>query len=232
MPTARILASSYDTSSSYLTILNSRNMYTDVDSDTYAQVVHNRNTSSTYYIYVRGFDFSLVPDDAIVTSAIVRLKAQLQYANPTNAGLFDGTTSLGNYLKPNVSGSIAISSFDITGDFSRYKSLDDFGVRIGLNRSASKTASNLKIYGVEITVEYTVAKKTCKISYNGNTIADTEEDGDVNITYNGSMLASAVSGTKRLTCGGKMMAADVVIGSKTLRCAGKYMSDDIIVEVI
>lgn len=231
MPTARILASSYETSSQYLTILNGQNMYTDVDSDTYAQVHHNRNVTSTYYIYVRGFDFSLVPDDAIVASAIVRLKTQIQYANSNNARLFDGTTSLGKVLSPSVSGNIAISSVNITEEFSHYKSLDAFGVRIGLNRSASNTASNLKIYGVEITVEYTVAKKTCKISYNGNTIADTEEDGDVNITYNGSMLASAVSGTKRLTCGGKMMAADVVIGSKTLLCAGKYMSDDIIVEV-
>ena len=74
--------------------------------------------------------------------------------------------------------------------------------------------------------------KTCTITYNGQTIAETEESDTVNITYNGSTIATLNEGdTKTLQCNGKVMQSDVVIGNKTLSCNGKLMASDVVVEV-
>ncbi len=70
------------------------------------------------------------------------------------------------------------------------------------------------------------------ITYNGTTIAETEESGNVAITYNGKTLATlGGGGSKTLNCANKYMLTNLVIGSKTLKCANKLMSSNIGVSV-
>ena len=59
MATIRLIPSTYSLSStntSYISISNASNMYTNIDSTTYATVNHNRARTTSYYIYVRGYD--------------------------------------------------------------------------------------------------------------------------------------------------------------------------------
>ena len=59
MATIRLIPSAYTLSSTYLSVSNDTNMYTNIDSTTYATVNHTRNYSTTsYYIYIKGFNFN------------------------------------------------------------------------------------------------------------------------------------------------------------------------------
>ena len=82
MATIRLIPSAYSLSNtSYLSISNASNMYTNIDSTTYAILNHTRNYSTTsYYIYVKGFNFDDIPADAIINSAIVKVKAKVKSA--------------------------------------------------------------------------------------------------------------------------------------------------------
>ena len=76
MPTARLVPSTYYLSStSYLSVTNANNMYANTDSTNYATVYNSRTSTSSYYIYLRGFDFDSIPAAAVVSSFTVKLKA-------------------------------------------------------------------------------------------------------------------------------------------------------------
>lgn len=235
MPTKRIVGSSYQLSStSYLTISNASNMYNTVDNTTYATINHTRSQTTAYYVYLRGFDFSQIPDNATVTSAIIKVKARVTSASTSQKpALYNDTTSLSASLGTAIGSSDTTSQLDITSRWGTYKGYGgNFGVRFSLNRSSKSTASNLRIYGAEIAVTYEEkTTQTCTIRYNNVTVATTEEEDDVDIVYDGSTIASAVSGTKTLKCSGKLMTSDVVVGSKTLKCNGKLMASDVTVSV-
>ena len=42
-------------------------MYENTDSDTYATITNNQTGTTSYYLYIRGFDFSQLPNEAVVT---------------------------------------------------------------------------------------------------------------------------------------------------------------------
>ena len=75
MATVRLVPSLYFLSnSSYLSVTDSNNMYTNTDSTTYAQIHNNRSSTSSYYLYISGFDFSSIPSNAVVSSFSIKLK--------------------------------------------------------------------------------------------------------------------------------------------------------------
>lgn len=68
MPTLRLTPSTYQFSNTtYLSISNASNMYENTDSDTYATITNNQTGTTSYYLYIRGFDFSQLPSEAVVT---------------------------------------------------------------------------------------------------------------------------------------------------------------------
>ncbi len=77
MPTARLIPSTYYLSnSSYLSVSNASNMYTNTDSTTYGTFTHNRaSTNNTYYAYLRGFNFDDIPSAATVNGFTIKIKA-------------------------------------------------------------------------------------------------------------------------------------------------------------
>lgn len=158
MATIRLIPSTYSLSNtSYLSISNASNMYTNIDSTTYATVNHTRSRTTSYYIYVRGFNFDDIPADAIINSAIVKVKAKVTHAGSYAPALYNNTTSLEQNLSGNIGTTTTTSTVDITSNWETYKGYgNNFCIRLRLNRSSRNTASSMNIYGAEILVDYTI----------------------------------------------------------------------------
>jgi len=165
MATIRLVPSTYYRSnSSYVTVTNPSNMYTNTDSTTYASVQNTRSsTSNTYYCYVRGFNFSDVPSDATVSGFTVRIKASESYMSTSSSyrmSLYNGTTSIGSTtVTSSLSTSVQTFTFPIpsTLTWDTLKGYgSNFGIRIPLRRSSTSSSSYVYVYGAEVEVTYTV----------------------------------------------------------------------------
>lgn len=161
MPTARLVPSilyNY-AGTSYLTITNADNAYTNTDSSTYATVQNIYSSTSNRYVYLRGFNFSSVPNDAIVSSITIKLKGYHSGGSTGTFYCYDGTTQVSSAGSASSFGtSAATRTFtNTTIEWATLKSYgDDFGIRINCKRSNRNTTAYIYIYGAEIDVEYTV----------------------------------------------------------------------------
>ena len=196
MATIRLIPSAYSLSNtSYLSISNASNMYTNTDSTTYATVSHGRNRTTSYYIYVKGFNFDDIPADAIINSATVKVRAKVTSASSYAPTLYNDTTSLNQNLSGNIGTTTTTSTIDITSNWETYKGYgSNFGIGLQLNRSSRYTASSMNIYGAEILVDYTVpvyhtvsTSITGGVLRNPTTASTTIRDGaNYEITFNGN----------------------------------------------
>lgn len=196
MATIRLIPSAYSLSNtSYLSISNASNMYTNIDSTTYATVNHTRRSTTSYYIYVKGFNFNDIPADAIINSATVKVKAKVTSAGSYAPVLYNNTTSLDQNLSGNIGTTDTISTVDITSNWETYKGYgSNFGIRLRLNRSSRNTASTMNIYGAEILVDYTIpVYHTVSTSITGGvlrsptiTSASVRDGVNYEITFNGN----------------------------------------------
>lgn len=165
MATMRLIPSTYyRNNSSYVTVTNANNMYTNIDSTTYASVQNKRNsTSNTYYCYLRGFNFSDVPADAEVTSFSIKIKANESYMSTSSSyrmSLYNNTTSIGSTtVTSSLSTSVQTFTFPIPSTLT-WETLKgygaNFGIRIPLRRSSTNNSSYVYVYGAEIEVTYTI----------------------------------------------------------------------------
>ena len=227
MATARLVASSYAISQ-YITVTNESNMYTNVDSDTYATAQNTNNSTTVRYLYIRGFNFTSIPANAIINSFAVKIKGyekSLSTSSSYAPRLSHGTTD--------ISGTTASSAFNTssatitipTGSLSWSDITDygtDFTVTLPVRRSSKNTVGYAYIQGVEIAVDYTVpVYHTVTSSTDSGTIspsgATTVAEGDSytltisgvsspHVTDNGtdvtSQLVQASSGTTTLVPNG------------------------------
>ena len=196
MATIRLIPSAYSLSNtSYLSISNASNMYTDTDSTTYATVNHTRTMTTSQYIYVKWFNFDSIPTEAIINSATVKVKAKVTSAGSYAPALYNNTTSLSQNLSGNIGTTATTSTVDITSNWETYKGYgSNFGIRLRLNRSSRYTASSMNIYGAEILVDYTVpVYHTVSTSITGGTLrspttasATVRDGANYEITFNGN----------------------------------------------
>ena len=196
MATIRLIPSTYSLSdTSYLSISNASNMYTNIDSTTYATLNHTRTSTSSYYIYVKGFNFDDIPADAIINSATIKVKAKVTSAGSYAPALYSNTTSLNQNLSGNIGTTATTSTVDITSNWEAYKGYgSNFGIRLRLNRSSKNTASSMNIYGAEILVDYTMpVYHTISTSITGGTLrsptttsASVRAGTNYEITFNGN----------------------------------------------
>ncbi len=160
MATIRLIPSTYYLSNSnYLSVSDANNMYANTDSTNYATVTNTRTSTSSYYIYIRGFDFNDVPSDAIVNSITIKLKASHSGGNTSTIYCYDGTTQVTAAGSTTALGTSAtVKTFtNTTVDWDTLKSYgSDFGIRINCRRSSRNTTSYVYIYGAEILVDYTI----------------------------------------------------------------------------
>ena len=150
----------YNGSSSYLTITDSNNMLTDTSSTTYGTVQCTRTSTSSYYVYLRNFDWDLVPSDAIVSNITIKVKGYHSGGNTSTLYMYNGTSSsvsaCGSGTAFTTSASV-ITFSNTTIDWDTLKGYgSDLGVRINCRRSNRNNANTIYIYGAEIDVTYTV----------------------------------------------------------------------------
>lgn len=194
MATIRLVPSTYAVSNTqYVSVNNVNNMYTNTDSTTYGTFTHNRaSTNSTYYGYLRGFNFDDIPSGATISSFTVKIRASATgHTTSTSSsyymGLVNGTTQIGS---TSASGrlSTTVTTFTFANGSLTWDTIvgyeSDFGIRIPLRRASSNTADVVSVYGAEILVEYTVPNpRTVTTTLTGNGTIDpsgtnTYYDGD------------------------------------------------------
>ena len=243
MATIRLVPSTTAVSNaSYASIGNASNMYTNTDSTTYGTFTHNRaSTSNTYYGYIRGFNFDDVPDNAVVSSFTVKIKAKATgHTTSTSSSyymsLINNTTQIGSTT---ASGRLSTTTTTFTfgngsltwDTITGYGS--NFGIRIPLRRASSNTADVVSVYGAEIEVTYTVPNpRTVTTTLSGNGTIDpsgtqTMYDGDeYNLVVEPTNASDTVTATKNGTAitltqhtGGAQEESNV-LGSYTLVSGG------------
>lgn len=204
MPTIKLTPSTYySTSTTYLSVSNASNMYDDTSSTNYATIQNTRTSTTSYYIYLRGFDFSQVPSSAIVSDFTIRLKGNYSGGYSQNMYLYDGTsTSYGS--SSSLSSSVATHEFTCNHTWEDVVACgSDFGIRINCRRSSRNTTAYFYIYGAEIEVTYTLpTPRTITTSVSGNgTInpsgTNTYYDGDeITLTINPTNKSDQVTATR------------------------------------
>lgn len=204
MPTIKLTPSTYySTSTTYLSVSNASNMYDDTDSTNYATIQNTRSSTTSYYIYLRGFDFSQVPSSAIVSDFTIRLKGNYSGGYSQNMYLYDGTsTSYGS--ASSLGTSVATREFSCNHSWADVVACgSDFGIRINCRRASRNTTAYFYIYGAEIEVTYTLpTPRTITTSVSGNgTInpsgTNTYYDGDeITLTINPTNKSDQVTATR------------------------------------
>lgn len=145
---------------SYLTVSNASNAYTNTDSTTYATVNNIYASTTNRYVYLRGFNFSDVPSNAVINSFSIKLKASESGGSTSSSYrpvLCKGTSTYSNAYCNAITTSVSVKTFTFTQDYATFADDgDDFGIRINCRRSSRNTAASFNIYGAEIEVNYTV----------------------------------------------------------------------------
>ena len=145
---------------SYLTISDESNAYTNTDSTTHATVNNIYASTTNRYIYLRGFNFSDIPSEAVINSFSIKLKASESGGTTSSSYrpvLCKGTSTYSNAYCSAISTSVSVHEFSFTQDYATFSDDgDDFGIRINCRRSSRNTAASFSIYGAEIEVDYTI----------------------------------------------------------------------------
>lgn len=172
MNTIRLVPSTYSVSSSYLSVSNASNMYTNTDSSTYATITNTRSGTTSYYIYIKGFNFEDIPNDATIVSFSIKLKARESgiYSNSSYAPKLCNNTS---QLTSTCSAiTTTVNTYTFSGysidvdDMKAYG--DDFGIRINCRRNSRNTTGYMYIYGAEIEINYTTPSDKIYTKINGS----------------------------------------------------------------
>ena len=201
MATIRLVASAYTLSNtSYCTQSDVTNMYTNTDSTTngYFRGRSGRSSNSTYYAFLRGFNFSDVPSNATVTDFKVKIKAyrgsyqatgssyRIRLASSASSSSAISNTTLSEDITTTSGGTV----YEIPTGSLTWATLSGYGSNFSIEiplRNSSTSSSNypyVYIYGAEIEVTYTLPNpRTITSTLTGNgTInpsgAQTYYDGD------------------------------------------------------
>ncbi len=161
MSVIRLVPSTYYLSSTtYLSVSNADSMYENTDDNDYATVTNSQRGTTSYYIYIRGFNFDDIPAGAVINSWTVKLKARESGANTSAAyspKLCHGTNQITSTCDP-ISTTAEIFEFTNVGEdldsIIEYGS--DFGIRINCRRASRNTTAYIYIYGAEIEINYTL----------------------------------------------------------------------------
>lgn len=161
MATIRLVPSTYYLSSStYLRVSNADDMYDNTDSTTYGTVTNSRTSTSSYYIYVRGFNFDDIPSAAVVSGFTIKLKARQSGVSTSTSYkpyLANGTSAINGTCDVITT---TVDTYTFTGLSADWEDIkgygEDFGIRINCRRASRNTTAYMYIYGAEIEVTYTV----------------------------------------------------------------------------
>lgn len=200
MPTIRLTPSTYYlSSSSYLSVSDASNMYHDTDNTTYAEVYNSRASTTSYYIYLRGFNFDDIPNAAVVTDFTVKLKARESGVSTSTSYkpyLANGTSAINGSCDVITTTATVHEFTGLSADWETIKGYgDDFGIRINCRRASKNTAAYMYIYGAEIEVTYTVPDpRTVTTTLSGN---GTISPSGSTTTYDGKEFLLTITPTNK-----------------------------------
>lgn len=107
MATIRLIPSTYAVSSTtYLSVSNASNMYTNTDSTTRATITNTYASTSSRYLYLRGFNFDDIPDGVVIDSFTIKVK-----------GYESGLSTSTSYAPRLANGTSAISNTTASSNF-------------------------------------------------------------------------------------------------------------------
>lgn len=161
MATIRLVPSTYYLSStSYLSVSSASNMYNNTDNTSYSTVTNSRTSTTSYYIYLRGFNFDDIPEGATVNSFTIKLKARESGVSTSTSykpHLANGTSTINGSCDV-ITTTASVHTFTgISADWDTIVEYgNNFGIRINCRRASRNTTSHMYIYGAEILVNYTV----------------------------------------------------------------------------
>ncbi|MBQ6577235.1 MAG: hypothetical protein IJL91_05755 [Bacteroidales bacterium] len=161
--TVRLIPSNYAVSStSYLSVSNASNMYHNTDNTTYATITNTNSSTSSRYLYLRGFNFSDIPSGATVTSFTVKIKGyerSLSTSTSYAPRLANGTSALSNTTASTNFGTSTKTITIPTGalTWTQMKNYgSNFTIMVYVRRNSRNTTGYFYCYGAEIEVKYTL----------------------------------------------------------------------------
>lgn len=204
MATLRLVPSTYYLSnSSYLSISNASNMYTNTDSTTYATVTNSRASTTAYYVYIRGFNFSAIPADVTINSFTIKVKVRESGGKTTSGssyvGLYNNTTNVNGTPSGGMATTEKTITFTTTLDLDTIKSYgSNFGIRLAATRNSRNTTAYLYIYGAEILIDYTEAKTkynvTSSLTLSGGATGTIDPSGTTQVSEGDSYILEIYPG--------------------------------------
>lgn len=176
MATIRLIPSTYAVSStSYLSVSNAENMYANTDSTTYATITNTNASTSSRYLYLRGFNFSDVPANAVVSAFTVKIKGYeggLATSTSYAPRLANGTSALSNTTASENFGTSTKTITIPTGALTWQQIVNygsNFTILVYVRRNSRNTTGYAYIHGAEIEVTYSLPDpRTITTSLSGN----------------------------------------------------------------
>jgi len=191
MATIRLVPSVYAVSSTtYLSVSNATNMYHNTDNTTYATIENTYASTASRYLYLRGFNFNDIPDNAIINSFTVKIKGHEEGLS-TSASyaprIANGTSAIANTTASSNFGTSTQTITVPTGALTWQQIISygsNFTIMSYVRRSNKNTTGYFYCYGAEIDVDYTIPNpRTVTTTLSGNGTIDpsgtqTMYDGD------------------------------------------------------
>ena len=192
---------------SYLTVSNASNAYTDTDSTTYAKVNNVYASTTNRYVYLQGFNWDSIPSGAVINSFSIKLKASESGGTTSSSYrpvLCKGTSTYSNAYCSAITTSVTVHEFSFTQSFDTFRDDgEDFGIRINCRRSSRNTSASFNIYGAEIAVDYTIpnpATVTTTLAGNGTIVpagtTNTYDDAEFELTITPTNKSDTVTATQ------------------------------------
>lgn len=184
MTTVKLVASTYSVTGTVVVNQNEDSLYENTsNSSNPARITHTTSGTSSYYLYLKGFDFSEIPSNAQVSSFTVRVKGyesglstSTSYA-PRLYNNSSGTTwssiTGASAASSNFGATTSTITVPYTGTWDTLKEYgSNLGIRLVVRRSSRNTQGYLYIYGAEIEVTYTAETVyVTGVSLNENSIS-------------------------------------------------------------
>lgn len=174
MATLRIVGSSYGRSNTnYVTVTDDSNMYNNTDHTSNYTTLRGRagrNSNSTYYAFINGFDFTSLPTEATVSSFKVKIRAyrgsymatgssyRIRLASQASNSYAISNTTLSEDITTTSGGTV----YEIPTGSLTWSQLEDYGTNFSIEiplRNSSTSSSNypyVYVYGAEVEVTYTM----------------------------------------------------------------------------
>lgn len=161
--TARLVPSTYAvSSSSYLSVSNAARMYNNTDNTTYATIKNTYASTSSRYLYLRGFNFSSIPAGATIKSFVVKIKGNeggLATSTSYAPRLANGTSALSGTTASQNFGT-SVNTITIPTGALTWQQITNYGsnftIMVYVRRNSRNTTGYAYIYGAEIEVTYEI----------------------------------------------------------------------------